>query len=228
MIVVVSAFRNSERYIERYFEQIDALQIEVRKLGQRLFLILGYGDCLDHTQALLHEYASHRLYAVRLVNVSHGGPAYGSIVHRNRFKQLAFIGNLLWQQIPQEAEYVSLIESDLIWEPKTFLELLATLTKPDVGMVAPMVYDSRGSFYDTWAFRIRGIHFMPTPPYFPVKISGEALQRIESVGSYFVMRGELARQLSWPEKDVVVGVCKQVRDLGKGVYVHRSVGVQHP
>src|SRR5688572_24562134 len=165
MIAIISAFRNSECYVERYFEQMDDLRKAVQVFHQKLFILAGYGDCQDHTQAMLHENAMCRLYNTRLVDVSHGGPNFGSIVHPERFKNLAYVGNTLWQQIPEEADYVALVESDLIWRANVFVELLVNLSREDTDMVAPMVYDAKGNFYDTWAFRQNGAHFTARAPY---------------------------------------------------------------
>jgi hypothetical protein len=42
------------------------------------------------------------------------------------------------------------------------------------------------------------------------------------------MKTSIARQVSWPEEDVVVGLCKQVRDLGYDIYLDKTLEVYHP
>lgn len=92
-VVICSAFRNSESYIDRYFEQMYELERLLFLRGDCLSLVLGYGDCSDDTATLLFEHTSGGIGA-RLIDVSHGGPTFVSIVHEQRFKQLAYIGRV--------------------------------------------------------------------------------------------------------------------------------------
>src|SRR5688572_16734663 len=101
-VTLVSAFRNSFSYIHRYCDQMDALQTLLRKCGHTLHLVLGYGDSEDGTGEILFEEVSHR-FSASLMEVSHGGLHYGSIIHAQRFRQLAFVGNKLWSAIPMDA-----------------------------------------------------------------------------------------------------------------------------
>ena len=89
-VTVISAFRNSEAYIDRYFQQIDRLAnlLAKRKPYTRLNLVLGYGDSTDGTGEILFEAAADSIGA-HLLDVSHGGPHFGSIEHPQRFRQLA-------------------------------------------------------------------------------------------------------------------------------------------
>src|SRR5688572_2826374 len=106
-ITIVSAFRNATSYIQIYFQQMDELLLALNKAGHNLNLILGYGDSHDGTGEMLFEECVYR-FSARLVDVSHGGLHYGSVVHPERFKQLAFVGNALWKHIPQDADIVGL------------------------------------------------------------------------------------------------------------------------
>lgn len=57
-VVICSAFRNSESYIDRYFEQMYELERLLFLRGDCLSLVLGYGDCSDDTATLLFEHTS--------------------------------------------------------------------------------------------------------------------------------------------------------------------------
>src|SRR6478736_7593378 len=122
-VVIVSMFRNAGNYIPRYFDQMGKLQDLLSKRGISLGLILGYGDSTDRTADMLHEECLSRFDAL-LVDVSHGGPDFGSVVHPVRFRQLAGAINRLWQCIPKSADYVMVVESDLIWSAHTLESLL--------------------------------------------------------------------------------------------------------
>lgn len=222
-IVIVSAFRNASWYIKRYCEQMDKLQERFSQQNHTLQLVLGYGDSHDGTGEILFEETSHR-FPTTLVDVSHGGLHYGSIVHPKRFKQLAFVGNKLWEAIPEDADVVGLVESDLIWQPYVISSLAVTVGPNAI--YAPMIYHEDGRFYDTWAFRCNGINFKNERPFHPDLGRANSL-RMDSVGSVLFMQRRLAKQLHWPEEDVVVGLCNQARSFGADIWLWTSLAVYH-
>lgn len=79
-IVICSAFRQASSYIERYMAQVDALSTLLAKRGDYLSLVLGYGDSTDGTGEQLFEAATLSIGA-RLIEVSHGGKVFGSVVN---------------------------------------------------------------------------------------------------------------------------------------------------
>lgn len=224
-IAIISAFRNSTSYIARYCDQMEGFKKGLAERGDTLTLVLGYGDSSDGTGEVLYEECCYRLPSL-LVGVGHGGHHYGSIVHAERFKQLAFVGNRLWESIPKTADVVGLVESDLVWSPESLLSLTDGLH--DDFMVAPMVYDLKGAFYDTWAFRTGGKHFRNQKPYHKALAEPGDVLEMDSVGSVFFIKGGLAQMLYWPEEDVVVGLCRQFRSMGGTIHLHKKIGVYHP
>lgn len=227
-IAIVSHFRNAVNYLERYFEQMAALQRLLVGRGDTLHLILGYGDSSDGTGEALFDECAHR-FSAHLIDVSHGGKVYGSIVHPERFRQLAFVGNTLWRNIPEDADIAGLVESDLIWQADTLMALLDDLVDlPPGSAVAPMVMHGDGRFYDTFAYRRAGVRFTNDAPFHrDIRPDGDLLE-LDSAGSVLLMAGELARKLHFPEEDVVVGLCRQICDGGGGVWLDSRERVYHP
>jgi hypothetical protein len=210
---------------------MDDLALSLGK-EHELSLILGYGDSTDYTDALLHENIMCRLYDSLLVSVAHGGHHYGSIVHPERFRQLAHVCNTLWQNIPQDAEVVGLVESDLLWQYDMLYNLISLVAQHKNLIMAPMVMHTDGRFYDTWAFRIEGQSFVNYKPYHPSvidpKVSSRRFYKMDSVGSVLFMQGDLARKLHFPEKDVVVGLCNLAREDGATILLDSFSEVYHP
>lgn len=225
-VVICSAFRNASGYINRYFAQIDALASLLNRRGDWLSLVLGYGDSGDGTGELLFEAAANSIGA-RLIDVSHGGPVHGSIVNADRFRQLARIGNKILANVPfADADAVIWLESDLIWEPCVIVELLNHLQWH--ACVAPMVLDSNGvTFYDTYVFRRGGVEFAKQPPYH-IGLNGDHMVEMDSVGSCVVMRADAAKGVTVPEDDVLVGVCRQIKEKGGRVWLDTSQRIFHP
>lgn len=222
-VTMCSSFRNAENYLDRYFEQVNQLDLLLCERGDSSHLVLGEGDSTDNT--------SHRLQRLSywfnptLINVSHGGPDYGHIVDAGRFKQLAGVWNRIWSQIPADADVVIMVESDLIWSADTIIALIDDLEH--VPCVAPFVAElSTQGFYDCWGFRKNGKHFNKHEPYFDGWPTTE-LVPVDSAGSCLVMKAALARHLTWPEEDVIVGICNQIYRYGGSVHLDPACTVTH-
>ena len=226
-VTLCSAFRNANTYIQRYFDQIQKLGWLLRERGDCLRLIVAEGDSTDRTAESVF-WAMHH-FDGEIVTVNHGGPDYGSVVNAERFANIAKVCNAIWERVPQDADAVIFVESDLIWEPATMLALLDDLAH--VPAVSPMVMMTNGAFYDVWAFRKNGWHFRHYAPYwdddFPYVDMSRPVQ-LDSAGSCMAIRGPLARQLCWPAADVFVGLCRRIYELGDSVWLDPKLSVTHP
>lgn len=223
-VIICSAFRNLSAYIDRYFEQVNTLDRLITLRGDCLSLVLGYGDSTDDTDSLLFEHTSGGIGA-RLIDCTHNGPFYGSIIHPGRFKQLAYVANKILANVPNDADVVIWAEADLEWSSETIIALIDRLA--DVPCVAPMIMErSTSGFYDTFAYRKDNLNFQKYPPYHP-SVNGGLVQ-MDSIGSCFAMNAALAKHVNIPEQDVVIGMCRQVYALGASVWLDSSLTVQHP
>lgn len=225
-VTMISSFRNAAHYIPLYFAQVEALNRLLCKRGDHLSLLLGYGDSTDDTDCELFETASLSIGA-NLIDCTHGGPSYGSIVHPERFAQLAYMGNRLAACIPDDADVVAWCESDLLWDAPTLVSLIdLTATYP---AVAPMIMDGPESFYDTFAHRRNGVRFTKTPPYHAdLERCCDGLLQLDSAGSVLVLDGDLARQARFTEEEVIVGYSKSIYRLGGSVWLDTSLQICHP
>jgi hypothetical protein len=208
-------FRDSTAYIDRYFDQVDALDqmVPVR-------LVVAEGDSTDDTYERLGARISDD---DRLVQVNHGGPKWGSIDHKQRWSELAFVGNTILDLIDGD-EPVIWVESDLIWDAGTMMRLLDHLDTVDA--VAPM--SMRGdTFYDTWGHRgLDGVPFTPHAPYHPSLTAD--LVPISSAGSCVAMRPDVAKVARFGELDCIVGLCRDIREHGYGLWLDPELKVTHP
>lgn len=225
-VTLCSAFRNASSYIDRYLNQVIALDLALLGRGDTFSCIWGEGDSTDDT---LHALMFYNNIRCTIVDVTHNGPLFGSIVHPQRFKQLAGVCNKIWEKIPEDADVVIWAESDLQWDAATMLRLIDDLAFAPC--IAPMIMEkSTGGWYDVWAYRRNGVHFTKQAPYHPdIEYSvtlGQLLQ-LDSAGSCLVMNGELARRLTWPEESVIVGICAGVYEHGGSVHLDPTVTVKH-
>lgn len=234
-IVVASSFRDAVPYLSRYFAQLVALDEALHRRGDKLMCLWGEGDSTDATLRTLQG-AAFRFNA-KVIDVTHGGKKYHSIVNLQRFRQLAFVGNKIWEALPADADVVLWVESDLMWDAATLVKLIDRLqTYP---CVAPMVLDSlpatgaeaNRTFYDIFAYRRNSVGFTKARPYHPDLLTLHAtdgMLRMDSVGSCVALRADVAREVYFPVTDVFVGLCKLIYDNGESVWLDSTQVVWHP
>lgn len=237
-ITIASIFVNSMPYIQRYLAQCVALSDALIERGDKPTFLWGEGDSTDHTRRML-EAMRWRLNS-RVVDVTHGGQIFGSVVREERFRQLALVGRKLWAEVPAECDVVLWVESDLIWSVETTLGLIDALgmsvipdartaspDRPrlgDINVIAPpILLDRPGwgtsiNFYDTFGFRCQGRHFEHRPPYHPAN-DGRSLLEMETVGSMVAMQAEhFRRAAATYDERVMMGMCEDIRKNGGRVW----------
>lgn len=205
-ITLCSIFRNSAGYLDRYFAQVDALRehVKVRVVGT-------WGDSTDDTAARLHK------HEIEVEAFHHGGPDFGSVDNPQRWDQIARVVCRTLDRVGDPGDALVWVESDLIWEPDTFLTLLDDLEVARA--VAPQVLaDGSDRWYDTWGFRKDGRLFNGFPPYWPGSMEPEGFVKIDSCGSCFVTRGDEWQTWSghWPYT------------AGGELWLDPTVTVRHP
>lgn len=226
-ITLCSSFRSATGYLPRYLSQVADLDTLLYHAGHRLSFIWAEGDSTDSTQKMLH--AARWRFKSTIVDATHGGPAFESIVSVKRFAQLAYVANKVWERLPADADVVIWCESDLIWEPAMMLRLIERLA--DVPVVGPMVMESPPSnlYYDVWAHRRNGQQFTKQPPYHAeLPLVADWLLEMDSIGSIVAMRGDVARAVYVPMEDVLVGTCRMIRELGHSVWLDTGAKCLHP
>jgi hypothetical protein len=227
-VVILSAFRNSLPYVFRYAAQMQDLGAMLNERRDTLHLILGYGDSIDGTELALKD-ACHWLDA-KLIDVSHGGRHYGSNTHPQRFAQLAKVFNTLLSHVPDDvndADIVGHVESDLVWEAPTLLQLIDDVQQ--VPAVAPLVLGGDSDqFYDLWAYARDGVHFTKSPPYHEALDGRDGLVQIDSAGSVLFVRGALAREARYSDGEAILGYCRDINHNGGSIWCDTSARVYHP
>lgn len=105
-ITLCSAFRNAEKYQDRYFNQVEQLADVLRDRNDSLWCVWGEGDSTDKTlRQLCMGLALNRIDG-GIVDCTHSGPTFESIEHPQRFRQLAHVGNKILSAIPADADVV--------------------------------------------------------------------------------------------------------------------------
>lgn len=219
-ITIASIFANATGYLRRYFAQCVALSDALIERGAKPTFLWGEGDSTDKTLRWLLS-MRWRLNS-RVIDVSHGGEIFGSVVRKERFRQLAEVGRRLWAEVPADSDVMLWVESDLIWSVETALGLIDEV-RPGVEAVAPAILLERerwpiNTFYDTHAFVRYGRHFEHRPPYHPAN-DGRSLLEMETVGSMVAMQAEHFRRAAKTyDERVIMGACEDIRSNGGRVW----------
>lgn len=230
-IILASIFRNSGSYLDRYFSQLAQLRRVLTERGHKIHFVWAEGDSEDDTFQKLAVYLNSDSKST-LVKADHGGPIFGSIDNEHRWRNISFVCNALLEHIPDDADIVVYIESDLLWVPDTILQLIEHVQQIGIIAVAPMCFHlPTGVMYDVWGHRKDGINFSPYHPYHPalLDIYPGTLVPIDSAGSCIVMRGEVARTTRFDPPELgIVGWCQNMHRLGVQLYLDPSLKVFHP
>ena len=232
-ITLTSAFRDSVKYLPRYFAQIENLRAGLEARGDTLSLALIYGDCVDHTAEALYYMAAPIGCVTNIAEHSHGGRNLGSVITPMRFKALAGVGNALLKLVPDEADALLYVESDLIWQAIDLLTLLDDLQTPEVSLAFPMVmaYNSR-RFYDIWAYRVGNASFRPDWPYHKsLANGGPDLIELSGAGSCAAIRGDAVptmKQIGFQAWGIWPELVKNLGQAGYRSWLDRRVTIWHP
>ncbi len=239
--VISSIFRNSGSYLDRYIGQVTNLVADLfLRDATQVHLLLVEGDSTDTTwqdlplQIILLRRQLKPKYLDRLsFDISkkdHGGRLYGSIESDDRWRNISAVCNHLLDRVPEDADRLIYVESDLLWQPQTMLNLTTHL---DHGFdaIAPMCFHlPTGAFYDTWGHRKDGVRFSPhIPHHAALAANTEPLVAIDSAGSCIVMSGAVARTARFvPPEHGIVGFCNDIRAKGFRLMLDPRERVLHP
>lgn len=232
-IALGSICRNSTRYLDRYFSQVDTLSQVLKKEGHTLRLIVAESDSEDTTWDELQKRAGALPHLrASLVKFDQGGTFYGSVDLPARWAQLATVCNLVMNRVESTDDTLIYVESDLIWESGTMVALANHLAR--VPAVAPLCFmNNTERLYDTWGTRgMNKSHFVWHSPYHDslrdYDVHVDDLVQIYSVGSCIVMRGEVAMHARFQKEDCIVGLCRDIQDKGYTIWLNPTLAVKHP
>ena len=141
------------------------------------------------------------------------------------------LSNFLLDSLDNE-EFILMADADLA---SSNPGLLKTLISEDKDIIAPLILlDNAGDwYYDQWGFRKNGVSFASRFPYYAGMKSDGHLEEIDSVGSFYLMKGKIAKSFRYHWRETAkleyghVGFCKAARKKGFKVFCDTSQIVYH-
>lgn len=242
-IALVSAFRDSSQaHVTRWLDQVHALRDAIPH-GYTLRPIAVEGDSRDDSTTRYLEEGSRGLAAatgtpLTILHYSHGGPHFGSVESAQRMAQLSKLGEFWLRWVAaSDVDIAVYVESDLIWDARTILELVDHAAHSDLDVFSPLVF-AGPHFYDVWGFRgLDGAQFGPTAPYHSSLADWigcgnfapiEALTEVSSVGSCVAFPRYAAANVPSMNGNAFVGWCEGLRAAGYRILVDPTLSVRHP
>ena len=243
-VVVGSAFRNSGRATQQADGSTQASRAveRVRKLGhaigrQNVRMVAAEGDSTDDTIDQLRAAADRYDVDLTIVDVSHGGPMYGSTEQPERMRLLSGVGNGIMRSVRDDDQLLLYVESDLIWTPSVVRDLadivLPSMLDGDEAKVhgmrigAPIIM-AGPHFYDVWGFRgLDGQRWGPCAPYHRER-NPVGLTEVSSAGSCLLMPARAAMDAPPMTDGALVEWCTGARSIGYHIMVHPFATVRHP
>ena len=223
-VYLLSMFRNSTPYMARYMDQFVLLRNLLERRGDELHAIWTEGDSVDQTWMMLHKNMWHYGLNATILQMPHGGP----VTHfedPDRFARLDKIWRAMFRRIPEEADTVAIVESDLIWNPCDLVTLIDYSTCGDI--VTPITWLGP-LFYDTWACRRNGVRFGNEQPIHPDLNGADKWLELDSNGSCLVMPAHVARENKTTPEDELVGFCNSATANGVRVWLTPEINIEHP
>lgn len=206
-ILILLIFKNSSKWIYRFFNRIEyILQLQNKNNDIQFSISTIYGDDDDGTSNILLNklYSIEEIYGTKIFTKRITFPKRLDGIQRLVILRNAFIyidndiNNL------QNYDYILSIDTDIIFDNNTIIKLIKDIENPNLdnpGIVAPMVFIEdyysymNSYFYDTFAFRIQDKMFSHTRPYIPIKLFGKdrfkAIISIDSVGCLYIAKTDI-------------------------------------
>lgn len=239
-IAIISAFRNSESRLLRYFLQVEALLLHGRKTDPDLSVrvIAVEGDSTDKTKTQLRNAKKifNLPFNVKVVTHNHGKREFSSTEDTDRLEALTGVMKAgLSEADSSKDDVVLYVESDLIWNPHQVGSLIDMALRQEKGfdIFAPMIWAGkdhlgRRIFYDIWGFRKNGARFSPFYPYTSEYLSNLQVSEIDSAGSCLAFRSEIAEKVEVSGSNGLVSFCESARKSGYKIAVAPQFYVEHP
>lgn len=224
-VVMCSMWRNDAgRDLRRRAEHL------LSKRGPGLRWVWVVGDSEDATHTRLQEYIDEIKPPGR-VDLIVGHTHIPGDNYSARLRRLGATANFWLAEVQPADEYVLIHESDIISPPdivERFLAHAAAGRCPIAGWpVLPLGPNGETVFYDIWGYRKDGALFTNTPPYHACYRPDEPFE-VDSVGSVWLFHAEDVRAGVYFDQNASVGLCAQLRDRGRRIWVDPTLTVVQP
>lgn len=230
-LTILSIFRQSEGYLQRYLDQVERAFDLIQKPCRAVWL---EGDSTDQTYTLLQE-AKERFeskgHTVTLIQFPIGGIKWESTNAPSRWNQIATCWNRCLQELTP-SDFTICVESDLIW-PADIVQKLSAKLDANHHVVAPMLMIDQSEkimkmpwFYDIWGFSRGGKKFRSTWPYWvkdTTLIEEKELLQVQTAGGMLVSTYPHQSKAHWDLNTCIMKYSAETR-----IFMDKTLKIYHP
>jgi hypothetical protein len=222
-------FRDSEKYLQTYLNQLDSLMNHDDFKGYHFTFVWLEGNSTDKTLELLENAGKvfdKRGADVILQKYDTPIPTTPGMNPDNalRWKRLSDSWNRCLNNIP-ECDNTIVVESDLIWTPENVLDCLSRVDKNIHHVIYPMLYHSYPNsdrFYDTHGFVKDGKNFEMYSPLYAGENDDEILVKLDLGGGMIVTTYEHQKNARFGEHDCIMHFAE-----GVNLYMNKTQKIKH-
>ena len=229
-ITIASIFRNSEKYIYNYFNQIDNL-IKHPDFSEYEFKFVWLeGNSKDATFNILRSAGANFDTMGVDVILEKYDTSYTNTEGMNpdnlwRWKRISDAWNKCLNNM-SECDYTIIVESDLVWTPEVVRNCLQRLDKQKHHVIYPMLFHSFPNshrFYDTHGFVKDGKNFEMYEPFYSASPEDEQdLVKLDLGGGMIVSYYEFQKDARFGETDCIMHFKE-----GVNLYMSKSQKIKH-
>src|SRR5689334_12755871 len=117
-------FRDSESYLDRYFDQVVGLRRLLEKRGDKLRVVAVENDSTDETWGRLDQWGFAKFCDLTLLKVHDDCPYYPSVDNPLRWRHHAWVANHVLAEVDDHDHIAVYVESDLEWQPEHLFQLI--------------------------------------------------------------------------------------------------------
>lgn len=230
-ITILSIFRQSASYLQRYFSQVERAFAQTGGAGHAIWL---EGDSEDETYKFLQEKkvdlenAGHK---VTLIKYDLKKPMYSSVDLPERWYTLASCWNKCLSHL-EPSKLCICVESDLIWSPD-ILPKLARKLDENHHIIAPMLMTENSLetfgeylYHDIWGCRRGASKFRGTNPFWKKcsELSEEKeLVEVTTAGGMLMGTYDHMSKAKWNLTNCILNYAE-----GTKVFVDKTLMILHP
>ena len=233
-LTILSIFRQSEKYVYRYLQQVtEAFEVN----GGKCHAVWLEGDSSDNTYKILQE-GKEKLEQtgrvdVTLIKYDNGGPHWESIINADRWYQLATCWNNCLAGL-KPSKITICVESDLIYNPAIIQQLVSKIDETH-HVIYPMLMTYDGSyektpesprFHDTWGMRRGEIRFSNYPPYW---VQSDFLKEEEDLLQITLGGGMIVTTYNYQKRGhFETSCCIMTYPPDVNLFMHKKLSIYHP
>ncbi len=236
-LLVMSIFKNSNMWIGKVLQCMNNLYLFNQRIDDERRLDINFSfideNSDDGTFKKLEDYSKEGfILNIQLRSFGQYDDIYDSKDKYAKYKKLAKIRNYAIEQSVLEFplnddDYILFTDSDVKFEENVVHELIKDMEDYRADIIAPMIYikDKDTYFYDIFSYRL--LDGSQIAYFSPYNIDMSKPSEMGSVGSFYIMKYKVAKNIKYSGDSEHVEFCNNARSKGFKIFIDPRLSVYH-